>query len=277
MSLNFTVDPDRCTGCERCVADCPASIIKMAGDGRPGVSAEDEANCVFCQHCLAICPQAAVSIRSLLPENSHPLAVDAQPRLEQMDLFVRGRRSVRQYQDANVDPALIDRLLDAVAHAPTGVNCRNLTFTVIEDRAVLARLRERLLQGLADANDAGRLPEGVKRIAGLVLSSWKAGRDLVFRDAPHLLIVSSPANNPCPQQDVIIALAYFELLAQSAGLGTVWCGYVHRLLECLPDHKHLLDLPQGHIYYPMLFGLPAVQYARTVQRSGSATIRKITS
>jgi nitroreductase len=92
-----------------------------------------------------------------------------------------------------------------------------------------------------------------------------------------LLIVSSPPDGPCAQQDVVIALSYFELLAQSAGLGTVWCGYLHRLLELLPTNKSIFQIPAGHVYYAMLFGVPSVQYPRTVQRSGSAAIRTVTS
>lgn len=275
MPLGFIVDPDRCAGCERCVADCPARIIKMDEGGLPGVNARDESKCILCQHCLAICPEAAISIRGLSPENSRPIAAGALPGIDQLDLLVRARRSVRRYRDANVDPTLIDRLLDAVAHAPTGVNQRELTFTVIDDRASLARLREHLLSGLADARAAGRLTPETSNTADEILSNWKDKRDVVFRGAPHALIVSSPETAPCAQQDVVIALAYFELLAQSAGLGTLWCGYLHHLIERVPDLARLLGVPRGHVYYPMLFGIPAVQYARTVQRSLSATVRKI--
>jgi nitroreductase len=176
-----------------------------------------------------------------------------------------------------VDAALIDRLLDTIAHAPTGVNFRQLTFTVIQDRTVLQSLRENLMQSLANAAAAGRLSETVEKVANTILSARKEGRDVVFRDAPHLLLVSSPPDAPCAEQDVAISLSYFELAAQSAGLGTVWCGYIHRLLEILPECKPMFQIPNGHIYYAMLFGLPAVSYPRTVQRSGSATIRKVRS
>ena len=70
-----------------------------------------------------------------------------------------------------------------------------------------------------------------------------------------------------------LALAYFELLAQSAGLGTVWLGLLKRALEILPELKALLGLPGDHVYYAMLFGHPAVRYARTVQRRGTARLR----
>lgn len=68
-----------------------------------------------------------------------------------------------------------------------------------------------------------------------------------------------------------LALAYFELMAACAGLGTVWCGLAKMTLELLPELKTDLGLAPGH-YYTMLFGVPAVRYARTVQRDDDSHI-----
>ena len=99
--------------------------------------------------------------------------------------------------------------------------------------------------------------------------------DIIFRGAPHALIVSAPLNTPCPAQDVILALAYFDLLAQSARLGTVWWGMLKMVLETLPELKPLIGLPAGHVYYAMLFGSPAIRFRRTVQRDAAAIVRKV--
>jgi nitroreductase len=230
---------------------------------------------MHCQHCLAICPSAAISIDGFVPEASRPLSKSALPSLDQMDLLVRGRRSIRQYRDENVDSALIQRLLDAVAHAPTGVNRRELAFTIIRDKSVMAVLRSRVMGALEKALNSGSFPKEAAYLARMV-SLWRdEGRDFIFRGAPHLLIVSAPPETPTPQQDVPLTLAYFELLAQSAGLGTVWCGLLKRAFEALPELKSLVDLPPDHVYYAMLFGRPAVRYARTVQHEGTAQVREI--
>ena len=274
-TLNFRVDEARCTRCGLCAADCPSGIIALEGGAPPRIAPADEASCIRCQHCLAICPEGAVSILGCDPAASLPLSAGAFPSLDQMELLVRGRRSVRQYLEENVDPALIRRLLEAVECAPTGVNCRRLTFTVIQDRAVLADLRTRLMEALARALDSGRMPEHASFLSAMV-GHWRGqGRDPIFRGAPHLLLVSAPPDTPTPQQDVPLALAYFELLAQSAGLGTVWLGLLKRALEILPELKPLLGLPEDHVYYAMLFGHPAVRYARTVQRRRSARIHAL--
>jgi len=89
-------------------------------------------------------------------------------------------------------------------------------------------------------------------------------------------VVSASPQSVAVTENVPIALAYFELLAQSAGLGTVWCGLVKMALETVPALKEEIGLPPDEHYYPMLFGYPAVSFARTVQRDEAAQIIQIT-
>jgi nitroreductase/NAD-dependent dihydropyrimidine dehydrogenase PreA subunit len=272
--LDFAVNPDRCDRCGRCVEDCPASIIHLEDGALPAIAPTDEDGCLHCQHCLAVCPPGAISILGRSPDRSLPLSPAALPSLEQMDLLVRGRRSVRRYRDLDVDGGLLDRLLRALANAPTGANRQELTFRVAGDRQVLRDLRERVYHASIDAVDAGRLPSD-SGVAQFARTFYGSGRDIVFRGAPHLLIASAPPDAPCGHEDVALALAYFELMAHSAGLGTVWCGLLRMALEALPQLKPLFGLPAEHYYYAMLFGVPDVLYARTVQRDDGAAVERI--
>ena len=271
--LDFHVDEKRCTRCGWCGKDCPARIIARPGDGVPAIAPEDEAKCLACQHCLAVCPTGAIGILGRDPERSLPLGPGAFPPLEQMDRFVRGRRSVRHYRDENVPRNLLDRLLGTLANAPTGTNARELVFTLVDDRAVMKRFQERSLEALRAASPD--LPERYAFLRELVDAAPEAAIAMLFRGAPHALIVSAPPEAPCAEQDVPLCLAYFEFLAQSAGLGTVWWGLLKMILENVPELKALLGLPADHVYYAMLFGLPAVRYARTVQRDDAAAVRRV--
>lgn len=270
--LNFTVDPHKCTRCGLCVRDCPALIIKQEGSFVPHIGENLESMCYQCQHCLAICPTAALSILGRNPADSLPLTAGSLPSLDQVDRFVRGRRSIRQYRNENVDSALLKRLLSTLANVPTGVNRRELTFTVIDDREVMQGIRTRLYTALAVSAGTGRVPEYLMNAASSYLDQKE---DRVFRGAPHAVIVSAPPDAPCPSQDVTLALAYFEFLAQSAGLGTVWWGMLKSILEAMPDLKPLFSLQPDHVYYAMLFGIPAIHFARTVQRDDAAIIRRV--
>lgn len=274
MSL-FVVHEDRCTRCGLCIADCPSRIIGDRGDGVPAVAPEVEGQCLRCQHCLAICPGGAVSVAGVNPDLSQPLDDGVWPALAQMDRLLRGRRTVRHYRAENVAAEQIDALLAAVAHAPSGVNTRRLSFHVIRERGVMAQLRERALRELAAARAERRIPESFGYLLAAPEAYAEQGFDLIFRGAPHALIVAAKRGALCPVEDAIIALAQFDLLAQSAGLGTVWWGMLKMMLEVLPDLKADLGLPRDTpYYYGMLFGLPAVRYVRTVQRD-RASIRTV--
>jgi nitroreductase/NAD-dependent dihydropyrimidine dehydrogenase PreA subunit len=273
--LQFTVNEQRCTRCGQCVRDCPAGIIEQAGKALPGIAAAKEEECMQCQHCLAVCPTAAVSILGRNPAASLSLAPGSLPGLEQMTRLVRGRRSVRQYQDANVDPVLLRQLLATLANVPTGVNQRELTFTVIDDKDVMQRFREKVLNAIAAAVKSGRIADSSSYLAEAPAAYFEQQADILFRGAPHALIVSAPPDAPCPAEDVALAIAYFELLAQSAGLGTVWWGLLKMTLETLPELKALIGLPANCAYYGILFGLPAIRYARTVQRDDAAIVRTV--
>lgn len=274
--LEFKVDESLCTRCKACVRDCPSRVIVQSGDRVPSLTPEAERNCIRCQHCLAICPTGALSIFGKQPEDSMPLDASALPTLDAMELLVRGRRTTRRYKPVNVSPEVIERLMDATAHAPTGANRRTLTFALIDSREVMKEIRQQVMNWLQAAIDAGAIPDHFAYLHAAVPAFFKYRADLIFRGAPHLLLVSAGPGAICPNEDVVIALSTFEMLAAAAGLGTTWCGMLQMAFESVPELKALFGLAEGHTYYAMLFGVPKVRYARTTQRKGSAKILRLT-
>ena len=274
--LDFIVDEQKCTKCGLCVADCPARIIAMQDD-YPLIAPEKEAACYKCQHCFAICPTAAVSILGLNPEDSRPLAGNY-PDPDQVETLIKGRRSVRRYKDENLEPVLLQHLLEVAWHAPNGVNSRQVRFTVVDDREKLAKLRDEVMAGLGRLVRDNALPEGMGFYADFVRVWEEKGLDIIFRGAPHLLVATVPKHVPSPLPDCLIALSYFELYAQANGVGTVWNGLAKWAInDLLPDTRQLLGIPEDHLVgYVMAFGLPAVRYARTVQH-GPALIHRVGS
>jgi len=272
--LDFYVDPEKCIQCGECERDCPYGIIEMA-DGYPEIIKEKETQCIRCQHCLAVCSTGALSIFGKNPEDSI-LLEDNLPSALQMEILIKGRRSVRSYKKEPVDPETIAHLLDVVAHCPTGVNNRQLLFTVVEDQQTMDNLRHQTMEGIRKAVQEKSLPPGFEFFESL-LNAWDSGQDIIFRGAPHLLVVSTPKGGPSPEPDTLIALSYFELLAQSHNLGTVWNGLAKwALTAILPEVPGKLGVPDSHhIGYMMIFGKPAVQYYRTVQRGGAHVNRVV--
>lgn len=262
--LQFQVDETLCVQCGECAADCPAGIIAM--NGLPEII--DEERCYRCLHCYAVCPTGALSILGNDPAQAGTAAPEL-PSAAQMGNLIRWRRSVRRYQDENLPPELIDELLDTACHAPTGVNAADVLFTVVRSKEFMASLSSDIMTRLSALEEAGKLPGGLAgQYLAFVVSAWRTqGHDVILRGAPHLLVTSAPKDAPCPVQDTHIALATFELLASSHGLGTLWDGLFMMALSVCPDLLERLGIPADHVLgYSMLFGKPAAQYHRPARR-----------
>ena len=271
--LHFTVDKELCVSCGACAEDCLPQAIQMEGE-YPSIPNEE--HCMRCLHCLAVCPTGAISILGHDPAESEPLK-GRLPAPEQVATLMKGRRSVRRYKQENVDPALLRRVLDVAAHAPTGVNARQLWVTVIDDTASMDAFRKEVYQRLEDLVRENRMPENPRRqFFSSAPELWRKGLGPIFRHAPHCVLVSNAKDAPCREQDSLIYLSYFELMAQSGGLGTVWCGLLYWCLRLvLPELIPRLGIPETHeLGYAMLFGSPAVQYQRTAER-GPADVHRV--
>lgn len=270
--IRFKIDEERCIQCGECAEDCPAGVISL--DDYPVITNEE--GCFQCQHCLAVCPTAALSILGRDPDASKELEGNM-PEAARLETLIKGRRSVRRYSERNLDPALIDELIDIAAHAPTGVNAQSVLFTVVREGAAMDKLRNEIMEDLARLKEDKKLPEGFagQYLGGAVKAWQENGVDIIFRGAPHLLVTSAPQDAPCPAQDTIIALTTFQLMAHARGVGTVWDGMFMMAMSVIPGLAARIGIPENHMVgYAMAFGEPAVEYHRTVQR-GPANVNVV--
>lgn len=273
--LNFIIDEETCIGCGQCASDCPAMIISMATN-IPTIPGDLEQFCIRCMHCVAICSEGSVSILGYGPEQGVELKGKQLPGPDQMELLIKGRRSTRNYQDRNVDPARIEKLIEVASHAPSGHNDRGLLFTLIDDKGVVYDLREKAFNELEKVIEAGQLPPGMEMFVDIIAAWKQSKKDILFRGAPHLLIVSAHEESASPLHDAVIALTTFEMYCASNGLGTIWNGLATLTIsELVPSLKKTLGIPPNHeIGYVMGFGFPALKYKRTINR-GAPEINRI--
>ncbi|GAB6193581.1 nitroreductase family protein [Desulfocastanea catecholica] len=275
--LDFTIDVETCIGCGQCASDCPAMIIGME-TGLPTIAEDLESFCIRCLHCVAVCSEGSVSLLGYGPEEGRAFSAEKMPQAEQVEMLIKGRRSIRNYQDKNIDAAVIDKLLEVAGHAPSGHNDRELLYTLVDDKGTLYDLREEALAGLEQLIKEKKLPEGMEMFED-VIKAWKSsGRDILFRGAPHLLIVSAHKESASPLHDCIIALSTFELYAASRGIGTLWNGLATlTITELVPSLQKRLGIPDDHrIGYVMGFGYPAIRYERTINR-GKPLVNRVSS
>lgn len=263
-SLQLEVDPAKCILCGKCSAVCKNRAIEPDPATRlPRVAPDGGTDrCMHCQQCLMICPAGALSLDGIRLRDCAPAG--PYPDFASLVNLVRGRRSIRDYKQKNVEPGVIAELMDAVRFAPTGVNNRKLHFGLIDDIEVMNRYRRNTYSVLGTALAQDPVPENVKPFARLY-EQYREGEDPIFRTAPHLLVVSVPEDAPCADADPLIAVSYFELLAQTRGLGTCWFGRLFFLWRGMMPH--LLDpfrIPEGYKPgYAILFGETALRYPRT--------------
>jgi nitroreductase/NAD-dependent dihydropyrimidine dehydrogenase PreA subunit len=272
--LQFKVDEKRCTQCGLCVQDCPFGVLAM--DGMPVMAHPDD--CLRCQHCLAICPTGALSILGNDPDTMTPLKKKSLPNADQMSVLIRGRRSTRIYKDEPLPADTMRELLETAWHAPTGVNSQQILLTVTDTREATTALRDKIYEKLEPALAEGGLPD---TIAGNYLKIAVKmrrvhGLDIILRDAPHCIFVSAPPTAPSSPVDAHIFLSYFELLAGTMGIGTLWNGILKwAVCDVFPELRDRLGIPPDHeVGYAMIFGLPGVKYQRTVYR-GPANINRV--
>lgn len=265
----FDVDPSKCVKCGACVDDCFFGALAKGLDGMPEFRYPEK--CMRCQHCLAICPTGAVMIDGRRAEDSVALEGLPLPDRASVENWLKVRRSTRRYRQKDVERGLVSRMLETLSNCPTGCNARSLTLTCYPDMKSMGDFRIRFLKALDE--HSGVLP----RWLSVPAARMRGGaEDMFFRGAPTLLIVSSDVENPAvttPEEDVVAACTYFEMIAQANGLGTCWCGFLKLAQREVPDLlEKTSGIPRTRPFSAMLFGYPSVSYRRGVQREGYAEI-----
>ncbi len=268
----FKVDGTKCARCGACVADCAFKALRLTADRRPELFHPER--CMRCQHCFAICPAGAISIDGKDPAQAVATEGLELPSVAAVENWLKTRRSIRRFADEDVDRATLDRILTVLGNAPTGCNARSLAFTCFPTRESMNRFRSDFLRAIENHRDGTKLLPRWLAVPAIKMREGK--EDAFFRGAPGLLIVSSDETNPAvttPHEDVAIACAHFELLAQAHGLATCWCGFLKLVQREVPE---LLEASAGlrpsTPFYAMLFGKAAVKYPRGVMRDGAARI-----
>ena len=253
----ITIDKEKCIQCGLCVSDCVAMCISMDEDNYPYM--KNEESCLACQHCMAICPQGALSFSGKNPMDSEEVST------KDILSLIKSRRSIRQFKDEELSDIELNQIKNMLPYIPTGCNSHKLHFSIVEKKEVMRTLKEKVNNRFVKLLNNKVLSPLVKHFE-VYKDAFNKGEDIIFRGAPHMIVVSSPITAPCASQDPVIALSYIELYAQSLGFGTCWCGYAELCVKLFPELCDILEIPKGYTpVYAMLLGKSAVEYKRTTQ------------
>jgi len=203
----------------------------------------------------------------MTPEQCPEIRQALFPSYEQLDHFLRGRRSTRNFRNQPVEHEALASLLQTASFAPSGHNSQPVHWLVIEHRAEVTRLSAMVINWMREAIE--KTPE----IAGAfhfdrVVAAWERGQDRVLRGAPHLIVAHGDASQRASQPACIIALTHLELAATARGLGVCWAGYFNTAANQYRPLMDALELPAGHqTFGALMIGHRKYQYVRVPLRN----------
>ena len=260
----FKVDREKCIACMQCIKDCPTQTISLV-DGKAYINPE---GCIKCGHCVAICPVSAVStddydMNEVKEYDKETFTISA----ENLENFIKFRRSVRRFKDKEV----LEKIIEMGRFTQTSTNSQDVSYTVVTGEK-LVELREIILESLRKKGEyilANLTPETqyLERYAKAWLRMNEQYQedhknDRIFFNAPAAIFVKSktPINGG-------LASSNMELMVDALGLGTFFSGFG---IFAAKDNKEMLDFlgaeSSDELISCLVIGYPDVRYRRTTPR-----------
>jgi nitroreductase/NAD-dependent dihydropyrimidine dehydrogenase PreA subunit len=251
----ISVNQDLCTRCGICSVVCPAGIVSPADeDTLPRVADADAGMCMGCGHCESFCPSQALLLNDRPDERVSPPADAGKIAADDLAYYLKKRRSVRHFTKKPVPQETILAVLDIARYAASGGNRQSVGWHIVYNPAKVRRIAELTIDWMRTLLGS---PHPLSGYLPVLIAAWEEGRDVICRDAPHLIIPHIPEDNPLEQVNAIIALTYFDISAPAFGIGTCWAGFVAGASREYLPLKKMLNLPEDRIAaYAMMFGHP---------------------
>lgn len=288
-AAEIRIDSEKCNGCGLCVTVCKDFSLDIENK-KVQLSNTSVFGCIACGHCMAICPTGAIKIegRTLSPNQLFdlPPKESATTYEQQLSLFQR-RRSVREFQDRNIEPEVIEKILAAARTAPMGLPPSDVNVLILDSKE----------KSLAFVKDFCDYMKGMRWLVSgwflaLMRPFWGKANDEMFRgfvrpmfdiypsylnkginvvtyDAPlTMYFYGSPFTDPA---DPIVAATYAMIAGESLGLGTCMLGAMHPLIQNGGKAKKFREA-HGIKYASreglfVIFGYPAVKYRKGIERT----------
>lgn len=269
MSL-IKIDEDKCNKDGICVRECPIALLAQKDDKSiPQATDNAENMCMHCGHCVAVCPTGALSLSNILVDDCLPIKKELALNVEQVEQFLRSRRSIRQFKDKEASKETIAKLIDLARYAPTAHNDQAVEWIVICGKDEIKKYTELVVDYFRQVLKEDP-EEGKEKHFDLIVGAWDMGIDIIGRNASHLIIAHASKTATFSRfypMDCATAIGYAELAAPILGLGTCWNGM---FLIAINEWKPLCDalsIPeQNGCYGVLMAGYPAVKYYRMPAR-----------
>jgi len=259
------INQETCNKCGICADECPRRIITLPDGDFPQLLAVAEAACNGCGHCVAVCPRGSLSHRDSPLEVSPKIQDGLKINPEQLEQFLKSRRSVRVFKKRPVPREIITRLIEDARYAPTGHNLQEVEWLVIDNKKDLNHIEDLgfdwlqwVIKNMPEKAAESNMEEKLAR--------QKVNRDVFLRGAPVLIVTHAYKDNPnslIASIDSANALCFLDLAANALGLATCWAGYVYIMANTFHPVKEAMALPDDHVVYGcVMLGYNKFRYYR---------------
>ena len=138
------------------------------------------------------------------------------------------RRSIRKFTDTPISREILDDLVQAALHAPSGMGKQTCKFTVVTNKNAIKRLAEAIKTTLN-----------------------RPGYDLYCPAA--IIIPSNLRDSNWGKEDDACALENIFLAANSYGVGSVWINQLQNICDtpAIRDILNDFGVPADHVVYGM--------------------------
>lgn len=153
------------------------------------------------------------------------------------DIMAR-RRSVRAYREEQITEEELQTILEAGRNAPSGGNARTSHLIVIQNKEVLAKLRDVVEQEFAQMEYREDL---YKSLRVSIKASQAGGYEFFFR-APTLVVVSNRIGYGNAMADSSCVLENMMIAATALNVGSCWINQLHWLDEHAAVREFLYSL-----------------------------------
>ncbi len=164
----------------------------------------------------------------------------------ELDICIKGRRSVRSYTDEPVSKEQVKAILEAGTWAPTGMDRQPWKFIIIEDKKAI-----KLVSDETKVLVRQNMPPLAKQ--------FTTEKDVICCNAPMLILVCAEKDKQMENLnllDCVLATQNMFLKAYALGLGTCYMGFVS-FLNTKPEVLTKIGVPENYqMMVPFILGHP---------------------
>jgi nitroreductase len=256
-------------------------------NGKPELSQDPVFGCIACGQCMAICPTHAIEIsgREMTVNDRIDLSeMKDKSSYQQLKNLMVSRRSIRDFRDLEVEPDLIEKIIEAAVSAPMGLPPSDVHLVVIKGKVKVREFSFDVIDYFQKISWIfspaflwiwrlfGKETYQVMKSFGQPLVSFmtktKAKQeDYLLYDAP--LVMYFAASPYCDPADPYIPATYAMLAAESLGLGSCMIGSIHPMIQYgAKKLKQKWNLPaKSPAGIFVVFGHPKYKFKSGIRRS----------